>query len=458
MQNVKKIMLLLPTGMTIRNFLSTDIVKNILEKSSHEIICCVHNPEKYCSYFEHERIQYINFYEKKKYSFSNLLMMILRRRFYAINENKTLIILKKNPFTKSHFKEKIFSLLSYPFPKSKKIFNCLRFLQNYIYFSPNEIKTQFELHKPDLIFSTHLVARHEYAYLMEAKKRNIPTIGMVKSFDNLTGKGFLPYKTDYAIVWNDILKDELISIYEYNESNISVTGIPQFDIYNESPKISKDKFFKKYNLKKNMKVILFATNSKLITPDGCEYIEFLASKLIELNAQMIVRIHPTDHIANYKGFQYKNVCFQIPGAEDGDGSNERVAAQEFLEDLRDTLYFSDVTINTASTMSLDAVAHDKPVINIAFDMINKSYFKSVERYYEFVHYQPIIDSNATSIAKNKVDLYKYLETYLNNSDYLKDERQNLRNRMLAGQKGNASKNVAETILQILNRPRVNSLS
>ena len=49
-------------------------------------------------------------------------------------------------------------------------------------FSPIEIKSQFEHHKPDLIFSTHLVARHEYGYLMEAKKRDIPTIGMVKSF------------------------------------------------------------------------------------------------------------------------------------------------------------------------------------------------------------------------------------------------------------------------------------
>jgi hypothetical protein len=451
-------MLLLPTGMTIRNFLNTDIVKNIIEKSSHEIICCVNNPEKYRSYFEHERIQYINFYEKKTYSFSNLLMMILRRRFYAINENKTLIILKKNPFAKNNFKDKILSFLSYPFPKSKTIFNSLKFLQNSVYFSPVKIKTQFEHHKPDLIFSTHLVARHEYGYLMEAKKRDIPTIGMVKSFDNLTGKGFLPYKTDYAIVWNDILKDELIGIYKYDESNISVTGVPQFDIYKESPKISKDKFFKKYNLKKNMKVILFATNSQLITPDDFEYVEFLASKLIELNAQMIVRIHPTDHIGRYKGVQYKNVCFQIPGAEDGDGSNERVAAKEFLEDLSDTLYFSDVTINTASTMSLDAIAHDKPVVNIAFDMVDKPYFKSVERYYEFVHYQPIIDSNATSIAKNKIELYEYLESYLNNSDQLKVERQNLRNQMLAGQKGDASKNVAETILQILNRSRVNSLS
>jgi len=458
MQNIKKIMLLLPTGMTIRNFLNTDIVKNILEKSSHEIICCVNNPEKYRSYFEHERIQYINFYEKKTYSFSNLLMIVLRRRFYAINENKTLNILKKNPFIKNNFKFKILSFLPYPFPKSKTIFNSLKFLQKSTYFSPVEIKTQFDDHKPDLIFSTHLVARHEYGYLMEAKKRDIPTLGMVKSFDNLTGKGFLPYKTDYAIVWNDILKDELIGIYKYDESNISVTGVPQFDIYKESPKISKDKFFKKYNLKKNMKVILFATNSQLITPDDFEYVEFLASKLIELNAQMIVRIHPTDHIGRYKGVQYKNVCFQIPGAEDGDGSNERVAAKEFLEDLSDTLYFSDVTINTASTMSLDAIAHDKPVVNIAFDMVDKPYFKSVERYYEFVHYQPIIDSNATSIAKNKIELYKYLESYLNNSDQLKVERQNLRNQMLAGQKGDASKNVAETILQILNQSRVNSLS
>jgi len=444
----KRILILLPTGMTIRNILSTNIVKNLLEKSQHEIICCINNPNKYDSYIEHDRIHYIQFYEKKLSSISNIMLLILRRRFYSINENKTLYIIKKGPFT-SNIKTKLLSFLKYPFPKSIRIFSFLKSLLNISYIPVSEIESQFKKYKPDLVFSTHLVARNEFDYLMTAKKNKIPTIGMVKSFDNLTGKGFLPYETDFAILWNEIMQKEIIDIYKYNESNTIVTGVPQFDIYKEKPKISKQKFIEKNNLTISKKIILYATNHESISPDDPIIIEFIASKLSLYNAQLIVRVHPTDNKDRYNNFEFNDVYYQIPGISEGKGSNERVAYQEFLKDIRDTIYFSDVTINTASTMTLDASALDKPIINIAFDWEEKPYYKSIKRYYDFLHYKPIIESKCTSMAKSTDELSDLIDAYLKNPDLKKLEREKIRDVMLAGNDGNASMAVADTILQLL---------
>ena len=67
----------MPTGMTIRNILCTDIINELLKVSDYEVICAVNNPIKYKDYLKHERLSFIDFYEKKVFSFSNLILMIL---------------------------------------------------------------------------------------------------------------------------------------------------------------------------------------------------------------------------------------------------------------------------------------------------------------------------------------------------------------------------------------------
>lgn len=450
MTDKKKILILLPTGMTIRNILCTDILNNILENSEHEIVCAVNNPSKYRKYFEHERVSFIEFHEKKLFTFSNLLLMILRRRFYSINENITLNILKKRKgFFAEGLRGRLLPFLNQPFPKSKLIYGFFQKVLDYFYVSLPEIESQFLKYKPDIVFSTHLVARHEFGYLMVAKNNNIPTIGMVKSFDNLTGKGFLPFKTDNAILWNEIMKKEIIDIYQYKERHTFVSGVPQFDIYTKKPEVSKLDFLRKYNLDEDKKIILFATNHQAISPDDQKTINFIAGNLTSLNAQLLVRLHPMDHKNRYQNLECEDVHYQIPGISEGEGSNERVAHQEFLDEIRDTLYFSDLTINTASTMSLDASALDKPIINIAFDWEKKPYYHSVARYYEFLHYKPILDSKGTSLVSSSSELLRTIEDYLNKPEIKRNERKILVDKMLAGNPGDSSKSISSILINLL---------
>jgi hypothetical protein len=434
--------------MTIRNILSTDVVANLLKDSKIEIICCLKNPNKYAKYISHKRIKYINFYKINKYSISAFLLMILTIRFNCINDNKSIQILKKGPVSKQP-ESKILYLFKYPFPKSKLIYKFISFILNFFYIPKKNIEEQFFLHKPDLVFANHIVTKDEFDYILTAKKNGIPVVGMVKSFDNLTTKGFVLNHIDFVILWNKVMMKEMIDIYKFNTDKLFITGVPQFDIYKTKPQITKKQYLKKHKLSENKKLILFSTNGFDISPDDPANVEFIASKLDKLNANMIVRLHPNDTSERYKGLKFKNVFYNIPGISEGHNSHARVAHNKFLEDLRDNLFFSDVTINTASTMTLDAVAMNKPIINICFDVEKKIYSKSVKRFYDLIHYESIINNKSTSLAESKDDLIILIKEYLKNTNMKELERKSLNETMLDGNHGKASLKVSKAIHTII---------
>lgn len=437
----KIILLLLPDGTTIRNFLTTDIIKYILDDSDCDIVCALNNPERYSSLLKDPRVSYVEFHRKKRWTISSFLLLILRSRFCSINKNKSLDILSKStPFYR------LLNILSHPFPQSKLIYNCLCRLQYFLYVSLKEISRQFEEIKPDLVLSTHLIKRDEYDYLMLAKSKNIPNLGMVKSFDNITGKGYFACKPDSVIVWNEVMEKELIDLYGYNKNNIIISGVPQFDIYKEKPKITRSEFFENIGLDSNKKTILYATNSEIFGVDDCFNIKLIQSNLSDWDAQLIVRIHFDDNLERYLEKDFENVYFQVPGIEEGNSSQERVAHRNFIMQLRDTLYFSDVTINTASTMTLDAIACAKPVINIYFDWKKRPYLKSVKRFYDLLHYAPIVRFNKKNMAHSKEELLVLIKRLLGSPNLNQEGRKNLEDLMLSGNTGDASRKIAMTIV------------
>ncbi len=70
--------------------------------------------------------------------------------------------------------------------------------------------------------------------------------------------------------------------------------------------------------------------------------------------------------------------------------------------LAQTLYHSDVLVNVASTISLDAAYLDKPIVCVAFDGNDrrKSYFESCRRIYDFTCWQNVVRCGGVRIARN----------------------------------------------------------
>ena len=62
-----------------------------------------------------------------------------------------------------------------------------------------------------------------------AKRAGVFRVGMVRSWDNITGKGLIRIKPDMLIVPNGIIKEEVIKYQSIPPKYIYVSGLPQMD-------------------------------------------------------------------------------------------------------------------------------------------------------------------------------------------------------------------------------------
>ena len=206
------------------------------------------------------------------------------------------------------------------------------------------------------------------------------------------------------------------------------------------------------NLDPNKKTILYATSPEWINREDPEILQRLVRTFNqdrESSIQTLARLHPLDSLERYRGIVLPNLAFQVPGAEMGNAGDERMMDPRFITEFRDTLFHSDIVINTCSTTSVDAVAMDKPVVNIAFDLEQRGYYKSCRRYYDFDHFQPILKSGATSTADSFEKFVSMIRRYLENPELESLERSQLRETICYKVDGLSGQRVASNIHRIL---------
>ena len=322
----------------------------------------------------------------------------------------------------------------------------------------NSVSGFFEKYKPDLIYSPNIISDIDRAFLREAKRRKIKTVGMINAWDNITLAKYpfriLPQK---LIAYNDIIKRESIKYLDMKEKDIFVSGWPHFDHYVNSKRISREEFCEKLKINPSKRIILFASIGSTLNPIEWQVLEMLDRAIIDKklpdDVVVIFRQHPTEKT------KMENV--KVGGNVVIDDSKTIISGKDKayseilksdMDHLADSLYHSAITINTCSTMSIDAVAFDKPVINIAFDgREEKPFYQSVRRFYEpsHAHYQPIVKSGGVRIAYDIEELIKYINMYLENPFLDKEGRKRIINEQCWKLDGKSSERICNYILSLL---------
>jgi hypothetical protein len=83
--------------------------------------------------------------------------------------------------------------------------------------------------------------------------------------------------------------------------------------------------------------------------------------------------------------------------------------------LAETMLHSDLVINVASTITLDAIAFDTPVIGIGFEGTTTKRYPHPYRYYwEYTHFNPVVESGAIRVAYSLNELLQAVNAYLDN--------------------------------------------
>ena len=288
----------------------------------------------------------------------------------------------------------------------------------------------FDEFNPNCVFSTDIQSEADISMLIEANKKGIYTIGMVRSWDNLTAKGLIRMIPKKLLVWNEIIKDEAIHVQGISRSIISVIGIPHYDDYKKNNFSDKKAFLDRIGADENKKIALFIPLGDRYLRDNTvdrDIVDIL-DKVLPKDYQLLVRLPPGDYVRELENSpKFENIKVMYDRAKP---KFDNIKITEIDKDddihLAQTLHWSEIVISSPSTLVLDSAYMDKPIILFGFDGYKKrEYFDSIRRYYDYNNFVPIIESGGARLAESVEEFKKFVGEYIKDPSLDRENRRKL---------------------------------
>jgi hypothetical protein len=286
--------------------------------------------------------------------------------------------------------------------------------------------------KPDLVFNgSHIHGFAGELPLRVAKRMGIPTAGFIFSWDNLTSRSRIMVPYDYYLVWHEGMKRQLLDIYpKIKPDDVFVTGTPQMDFHFRPELVMpRPELARRIGIDPQRPFILYTTGVDRHFPEEHRHVELVIRLLKDLD----VSIRPQLVVRNYiKGTSPEMKALSERKIEDVVFPPmlwDMAWATPRFEDLE--LYCSLVrhaamSVNAASTVTLEFMLVDKPVINLDFDPPGSSLAPcdGFKRHIQFDHFRPVAQSGGTMVAKSEDDMRRMLVRGLTRPEADRGARQN----------------------------------
>lgn len=246
-----------------------------------------------------------------------------------------------------------------------------------------------------------------------ARSLGIPTATFLFSWDNLTSQGRIMPLYDYYLVWNGSIRDQLLRMYpSVTSDRVFVTGTPQFD-FHFRPEFhwTREEFCARVGADASRPIVLYTTGMANHMPGEPQIVEGIATMLREMREfgppQLLVRVYAKDRTGRFEELKRRDPTILFPEVP-----WEPAHLTPLPEDgplLTNMLLHAAVGINVASTVSLELCMFDKPVVNVGYnppglDVASVDY----RRYYEFDHYRPVVESGAVSVAGSEPEMRRLI--------------------------------------------------
>lgn len=403
----KKIFILLPDGIGLRNFAFTDFYDKGKAKGM-DLVFWNNTP------FDLTKIGYQEIKLKQNGSGPFLEMLKNARKEIELNCN----IQRSN--------DKVYDSYRFPFSYASskaviksglihiliQLFNSevgLKKIRNFI--KKTERKTNFyteclellKVEKPALVFCTNQRISLAIAPLLAAQDLKIPTATFIFSWDNLP-KGTMVVETDYYFVWSSQMKKELLYYYPYiKEDQIIITGTPQFENHFQlNDIIDKELFFYQNGLDIQKKYICYSGDDVTTSPYDPHYLLDLIFAIRKLNKKgnnlgIIFRRCPVDFSDRFNSIieENKDIITAIVPKWDkiSEGWNTILPSKEDSILQLNIIAHTELVVNLGSSMVFDYASHKKPCAYMNYNPeINDSNW-SVERIYNYIHFR-LMPNNA----------------------------------------------------------------
>ncbi|KQW97714.1 hypothetical protein [Flavobacterium sp. Root420] len=379
------------------------------------------------------------------------------KNFYGMNDN-LIVGYPKNNSLRSIFVKSIYFFTKYVNTNSSILLaEKLQFLS----FSKNKITKEYieilKKDQPSHLFFTHQRPPYLAPFLFSAIQSKIPTSTFIFSWDNLASKGRMLGTFDKFLVWSQLMKDEMLYFYpNVKNENVQIVGTPQFEPYVlEKYKSSRENFFNKFGLDNTKKIICYSCADVSIGPNDPivirAIVEAIKNKEIKFDVQLLVRTSPAEDDSRFKAIrdEFPEIIWNVPKwvltrENHQENWSQRIPSDEDISDLRSVLENSDLSINMCSTMSLDFMLFDKPVINTVFGNLQNGLYND-QRFLNYIHYKKVIDGNAVVIAKDEKQLIEQINQTFKNPSERKKDREAMIDLQIGQNLQGTSKRIASTL-------------
>lgn len=266
-------------------------------------------------------------------------------------------------------------------------------------------------------FAGHGTAPH-IAFAMNAKTAGCKTRLYINTWKQLYVNSYIPPVFDEIVVWGQDMKDEyVITNPHLNPSQFFVRGNPRFlALASHSFTTTKRQCMDKYGIRTERFILYTAINPSSYDKEP-ELVKLVVIKLVsELGLEaptLLVKTNPMDSKPSrwelleghpnvrilYSDWEYfEDEDFNIPS---------RVSEMEWF----DLLMHCDITMNIASTVTLEALICGKATINIGFDHNGVESYKIMQHAVS-PYYKSLLDRDdvvLVSDIENLVRAYRSLQ-------------------------------------------------
>jgi hypothetical protein len=317
--------------------------------------------------------------------------------------------------------------------------------------------------RPRILVSTYPTAMFEAIALGEARNAGIRTVGHILSWDNITSKGEFPIVPDEFISWGPIMTEEISAHYGVPVSRIAECGVAHFDAHITS--VSRERIateLQRLGLDPAKPYLLVGMSLPVYTPGELDIAEWLATAVQDdrfgPELQLVVRPHPQSVCGPYRspdewiqrlhGLPSSRVALDLPRFTSG-GMNWMMAEDDLIS-LVNLLAGSAICINSGSTLTLESVIHNRPVILTHFDgMQHLPLSRSARRVAEYPHLAKLLRFGAAKVTHSFDELERAVVGYLVNPEDDGDARVRARQQEVGAMDGNASRRIAAALARLV---------
>lgn len=343
--------------------------------------------------------------------------------------------------------------------------NFIRLLDRLVPLNKDVVRL-FEKYKPNMVIAPDVVFAPDRIFMRVARHFGVYSIAMARSWDNLTSKGVIQVLPDKLVVYTHRMVDEAVKFVDMKKQDVFMAGPPQFDIYFKEGKTTRDEFFRSFGIDPQKRIVLCAPFFDAYTGSAVVMINTLLDAIesgrLPKDLQILVRYRPgTPPI--HEGVLRKSSHLTItePCVVRFDGRGRLSTTEDFewrredVELLRNSLKFSDIVINTVSTLSVDAAVYDKPVINVRFDADPATPPKHsvMVMLPNHDHYRAIEASGGVRLVGSMDEMISAINAYLENPKLDAEGRERLRREQIVFMDGKAGNRIADFIKGELTKQR-----